>query len=100
MNERHDSTSEITEVEGFFCWQLNKPLIHEKSWSSWGLRRQRGGWWGALGSQDWVSTRLQPPLEPLRSGMKQSFSVDVHSIHVYIVNSQRKGVDKRWHFAE
>lgn len=45
-------------------WQHNKPLTHERSWFSWGPRRQRGGWWGASGSRDWASTRLQPPLEP------------------------------------
>lgn len=62
MNEQADSASEITKM-AFSSWQFNQPLTDERSWSSWDLRRQREGWWGASGSLDWASTQLQPPLE-------------------------------------
>lgn len=48
----------------------NPPLIHEKSWSSWGQRRRKGGWWAASGNQGWASTWLRPPPAPLISEIK------------------------------
>lgn len=49
---------------------FNPPLIHEKSWSSWGLRRQKGGWWAAWGNQGWAWTWLRPLPAPLISEKK------------------------------
>lgn len=77
--------TEMTVTGSFSYWQVDQPLTHERSLSSWGLKRQRGGWWGASGNPDWVWTWPQPLLEPPVPAIKDTtvltFKTTAHCIH-------------------